>query len=119
MPIRRAQHLIVCSSSFTSDAGITQQHYASWITGSPESEFQLTFGAVCFLWLLSCKFFDTFATWQVGAAVQVYVGGSMINIAAAAQHSSASGLQINMYHGVCSWTHGQLEGQFKLALAQG
>ena len=43
-------------------------------------------------------------------ADQVYVGGSMVNIAAAATHSSATGLQINMYHGVCAWGDGQLEG---------
>ena len=47
---------------------------------------------------------------QAGLADHVYVGGSMVNIAAAAQHSTASGLQINMYHGVCSWGDGQLEG---------
>ena len=43
-------------------------------------------------------------------AEQLYVGGSMVNIAAAATHSTATGLQINMYHGVCSWGDGQLEG---------
>ena len=45
---------------------------------------------------------------QAGPVQQLYVGGSMVNIAAAATHSS--GQQINMYHGVCSWGDGQLEG---------
>lgn len=47
---------------------------------------------------------------QVGVPDKLYVGGSMVNLAAAATHSTASGLQINMYHGLCSWDKGQLEG---------
>lgn len=35
----------------------------------------------------------------------------MVNIAAAATHNSAPGLQVNMYHGVCAWGDGQLEGK--------
>ncbi|KAK9795914.1 hypothetical protein WJX73_000165 [Symbiochloris irregularis] len=50
---------------------------------------------------------------HAGMADKLYVGGSMVNLAAAATHSTAPGLQINMYHGLCSWTDGQLEGEIR------